>query len=740
MAGYAQPSLKQIDSLRNLLTASSDDTTRIKLLLDLGHLYIVKPGELASDLDTALLLSQQAYGLSCRLNFPRGRGLSFLTASQSYREKKQLVRGRQCIREAVAYLTKFGSLTDQADAYGEQAAYYSIVGEDLNRQVHLYQQIVPLLQQAGDTRKLADALKYRGDLYQLVDNYTQSLRDLQQSRTLYLSIGFTRLQALYDLLGYVSTRLGKRKQGLEYSLLALKTARQFNDSSMLCTIYNRVGISYFSLERYLEAKNFFQKALPIAYSRHDKNSALEIGLNLTAVYMKLQQENKALGILTKLATLVPGSDITSRIVSAADFLEIYTNQKKYTLARPYCAKLLELAAHMDQNDSHHQYIYSNVIPYYLATRQYDRARQVLMTNQQFCKKLAYANLLAYNHLCWFKMDSALGNYSSAIRHYQQYKTLNDSLSKETNSKQINELDLQYKNQEKEQRIQLLTQRGKLQQTDLQQVTNTRNFSIASAIMLLGLLSLGYNRYRLKQRSSRLVEAKQHEINEKNESLQTLLNQQEHLLTEKEWMLKEIHHRVKNNLQIITSLLHSQGVYLKDEAAQSAIRESQNRVHSMALIHQKLYQSDRLAAIPMDEYIVEIVDHLINSFDREGTVTKQIAIESIDLDISLAVPMGLIINEAITNSLKYAFPDLRMGTLTVELNRLDLEHYQLLIADDGVGLPSDFDPTKIGSLGMSLIRGLSKQLGGTLNISQHNGLHIKLTFKEEKIGREDLVTP
>ena len=145
---------------------------------------------------------------------------------------------------------------------------------------------------------------------------------------------------------------------------------------------------------------------------------------------------------------------------------------------------------------------------------------------------------------------------------------------------------------------------------------------AGQLLLLCLLALSYNRYRLKQRSNQLLEIKQHEINRKNQTLETLLSEQQQLLTEKEWMLKEIHHRVKNNLQIITSLLHSQGVFLKDEAAQSAIRESQNRVHAMALIHQKLYQSDRLAAIPMAGYVAEIVDYLIKSFDREGTIRKR----------------------------------------------------------------------------------------------------------------------
>ena len=275
----------------------------------------------------------------------------------------------------------------------------------------------------------------------------------------------------------------------------------------------------------------------------------------------------------------------------------------------------------------------------------------------------------------------------------------------------------------------------------------QNAIIAGAILLALLLGLGFNRYQLKQQSNQLLRSKQIEINRKNYALELvveekdhllvdkeqLLMDKDHLLEEREWMLKEMHHRVKNNLQIITSLLHLQGSFLKDKEALAAIQESQNRVHAMALIHQKLYQTNRLSSIPMVNYIQEIVDYLINSFNRVDSIQKNITISVIDLDVTFAVPLGLILNEAVTNSLKYAFPDGRMGTLNIELIEDESNTYRFVVGDNGIGFPVNSNQAQSRTLGMSLIKGLSEQIDGTLNISQDNGVQISLTFLNEKVA-------
>ena len=155
---------------------------------------------------------------------------------------------------------------------------------------------------------------------------------------------------------------------------------------------------------------------------------------------------------------------------------------------------------------------------------------------------------------------------------------------------------------KEQNIQLLTKQDQLQKSKLQQGAILRNISFAVVALLIIIMALLYNRYQLKQRTNRKLESQQSEIAKQNLSLQ-------HLVNEKEWLLKEIHHRVKNNLQIVMSLLNSQSAYIDNEPALTAIHDSQHRVHAMSLIHQKLYNSENVSSIDMSFYIRELVSYL-----------------------------------------------------------------------------------------------------------------------------------
>ncbi len=244
-------------------------------------------------------------------------------------------------------------------------------------------------------------------------------------------------------------------------------------------------------------------------------------------------------------------------------------------------------------------------------------------------------------------------------------------------------------------------------------------------MLLVIIGLLINGYRLKQRHNQSLQEKQHEIGHKNQSLEKLLN-------EKEWLLKEIHHRVKNNLQIVMSLLNTQGAYLQNDAALIAIRDSQHRVQAISLIHKKLYQSDNVGLIFMPHYIHELVDYLADCFDTERRVRFLQEISPIHLDVSQAVPLGLIMNEAITNAIKYAFPG-GEGEIRITLAPLDDDEFALTIGDNGVGLPDDFDPSASRSLGMSLMEGLSSDLGGRFSIRKQAGTEVQVLFTVENFS-------
>lgn len=206
-----------------------------------------------------------------------------------------------------------------------------------------------------------------------------------------------------------------------------------------------------------------------------------------------------------------------------------------------------------------------------------------------------------------------------------------------------------------------------------------------------------------------------------------------LMNDKEMLLKEIHHRVKNNLMIIASLLSMQSRDITDEKSKSFFRESQNRAKSMALIHERLYRSTDLKNINIKDYISSLAKELFSTYVTDPDKVKlEIDVEEIKIDINFTIPLGLILNELITNSLKYAFPGDRKGKLKVKLYKENNE-YILILSDDGVGFPEEFDYRENDSLGMQLINNLTDQLGGELKMEKKHGTKflIKLSGKKNK---------
>jgi len=200
------------------------------------------------------------------------------------------------------------------------------------------------------------------------------------------------------------------------------------------------------------------------------------------------------------------------------------------------------------------------------------------------------------------------------------------------------------------------------------------------------------------------------------------------LKEKEVLLQEIHHRVKNNMQVVSSLLRMQSQYFKDEFDKKLILDSRNRVNSMALIHESLYQSKDLSQIDFGYYVKNLIGHLISTFGLQAEHIKyKQNINKIFLDINKAIPCGLIINELISNSIKYAFLDGKEGEVSINLEMKDNE-YILFVYDNGIGLPDDVDFLKPKSLGLQLVSALTKQLHGTVELDRENGTHYIIRFE------------
>ena len=195
-------------------------------------------------------------------------------------------------------------------------------------------------------------------------------------------------------------------------------------------------------------------------------------------------------------------------------------------------------------------------------------------------------------------------------------------------------------------------------------------------------------------------------------------------------MKEIHHRVKNNLMVISSLLNLESRNVKNEEARNILKESRNRANSMALIHERLYGFSDLKNINFGEYTKSLTQDLFKNYAVDmGNIKLDIAVDDIQLDVDTAVPLGLVLNELVSNCLKYAFPANKKGTLKIIFKK-ENDNFMLTVKDDGVGIPADIDVKKTDTLGLTLIRSLVEQIEGNLTINNAHGTEVNIMFKKD----------
>jgi excisionase family DNA binding protein len=235
-----------------------------------------------------------------------------------------------------------------------------------------------------------------------------------------------------------------------------------------------------------------------------------------------------------------------------------------------------------------------------------------------------------------------------------------------------------------------------------------------------------------------------DISERQHTEQALREHEARLtvaLREKEILLREIHHRVKNNLQVICSLLSLQGERLEDAALREVFQESEQRITTMALIHETLYQVSDMASFHLAPYVQRLGETLLRAYGgEEGRVTLTTRLEELMLPLDSAVPCGLILHEFLSNALKHAFPDGQEGTITLDLREAPEQHVTLRVIDTGVGVPDGFDVRQTDSFGLQLVCALTEQLGGTLTVAGQGGTTCTLTFPVPATAPSEAMTP
>jgi len=695
---------------------------KVNLLVDLGTYYLNLPGEIKADLAKAMSIQERAFNLAGKIEYPKGIAKSMVLKGNIVRESGDRTGSTKIYEQAIGFASRMDLKDQLAAAYSAMGTLFGNEGADLEKKIAYNEKSLALYRQAGDKLEEANSLKNLGDYYNIKGQPAYAIKLMDTSLAVYKAIGFKELQGVYNNMCITNISLGNFSEALKYGLLAEKTADRLADTSLQrSSINNHLGLTYYYLRNDQKALDYWLVAKKIAERYKDPGYMQTIIANVATIYVRMKRFEEGIAELKELIKKYPPTDTQMKLRIPYILFNTYYDIEQYVKAEPYFKILQKFHHDLPKDDPNQIYLYRSIIRKLIHDKQFVAADGYLKEHEK--QSLQQKNLLALSqlHRLWFDVDSALNKPWSAVAHYKTYKRLTDSIWNNEKNKQISGLEIEYQTEKKDKDIALLHQKNQLQQVKIGNEERVRYFFIAGLIIAALFVGLIYNRYRLKKRSNLILEQKQQEINTQNELLRKILG-------EKEWLLREIHHRVKNNLQIVISLLNTQSAYLENEDALVAIRNSQNRMHAMSLIHQKLYQSDNLAEIDMKWYIKALVDYMIECFGTDKKIQFTLETEAIKLDVAQAVPLGLILNEAISNVIKYAFPYDKKGKVHISFLFIGEEICELKIADTGIGLPVGFDPENTESLGMSLMTGLTEQLNGEINMWNDDGLVLDVIFK------------
>jgi len=713
-SSYAQQT--KIDSLRHLLQLNPGDKNKADLFINLARQYRLV------DLPAAEETAREAFYLSDRIGYDPGRAAA--------------------LQEWATVCFPLGKLD----------TVFALIAKGLD-----------ISRKNNYSTLTADFLYLSGMAYRKKENDSLTLRNFTECESLSRRINYpTGLGNAYKGFGYYYDKKGDYARALEYQRKAIAEAQHIGNQELEITSLNAIGSIYNAQGDYTKALEYYIRSTTIADASGNLVKAVESYGNMGIVQNALGDHSKALEHYLKALRL--SKTVHNKSAEAYQYLNLVSVLSKlgrFDEAMNYAR--LDLQLRREMNDVRGLgYAYSSIGGLYKKNGDLRNALANYRQGLKYGEQIGYQLQISRSHLDIGELllddkqpkparvhfqdalgtatgigalqeisrsylglartSKELGEMAQAYDYMILYTKANDSLITLDRNKQTARMQAQFETKEKETKISSLEKEARLNEKVNRQNVMVRNLVLAGLILLLCLAVLLYSRVRLKQHNNALLLIKNQEIEEKSILVQRSLE-------EKETLLREIHHRVKNNLQIISSLLNIQAEKVNDKNVISSIQEGQSRVQAMSLIHQNLYQSENLNNVEIENYLKQLVEYLSNMFTgKDRSISVNVEAKNIRFDVDTAIPLGLIVNELVSNAYKYAFEKKPGGQITIEIRPVDSANYQLRVADDGVGLPLAFNPEKSNSLGLKLVKLLSKQLKGSFTFESLQGACFLVQFK------------
>lgn len=675
---FAQRSL--VDSLETLLIEKEEKSQRLPVLIDLAqYMEFQNPAK-------GILYATEAYEIANQI-------------------KDTLAMADAQMRMGACYINQ-GNL-DKAEFLFRDALVLERVLKD---PVRIGRQYV----------NLANLHDSRGDMDSSIIYNEKALQN-------YWQVGNALDSAIvFNNLGIVFERLAQYPRSIEAYLKASNGFEKAGREDYMSAMYVNIGNTYLLQEEFPEALTYFRKSLHLKKKVHDKFGESIVYNSLGNFFMRTGEQDSS--IYFNKASLALRESIQDTIGMVSSFINLGNNYSilgETETARSYQEKAYDLSK-------------KKRIKSELARSGVELGQTYMNLGQdkEAEKYLVEALALAEQggepetQLRVYKTLSSLFKKTKdtrAFELYEKYIVLDDSLRNDEQTREITRLGMQHEFDKEKEFLALQQQKKELAfNAELDRQIFQRNIglgALGSGLIILGLL---WRSYRVKQRNNRLLEAQKNSL--------------EIALEDRENLLKEIHHRVKNNLQVVSSLLSLQSRSTDDPVALGALEEGRNRVKAMGLIHQNLYQEDNLVGVNLAQYLEKLTNSLLDSYKVDsGKIHITRKIDAVSLDVDTLIPLGLILNELISNSLKYAFPERQEGNIKLAIAR-DAKGLLVQVEDDGIGMPENFNPEASSSMGYKLIRAFVKKMKASMEINTQSGTLVSILLPENSWIAEKAFKP
>jgi two-component system, sensor histidine kinase PdtaS len=570
---------------------------------------------------------------------------------------------------------------------------------------------------------LATAYSRIGQVYYTMSSYDLAYSHHIKALNLKAYLGDRKgVAASAQNIGNIFQGQTKLPEAIHFYMLSLKIKEELDDKRGIGNTMNSLGNVYKDQGKFEKAIQLYKQALAI---RHEINDSAGIGYSLSNIGIAygmsgnmekaLEYTQQSLFVLQKIG------DIYGESACYASLALIYQHMDKGDLSKSIYYNELSLALYEKMQDKRGvTMVYTNIGNLYALLNNRLKAEEYLLKGLTLAQDIEVLDYIKGIHYNLYELYEKTGELQKAIVHLKAYDAVKDSLYKDETAFLLEGKLAAYANQKKEQEFKL--QLVQVEHEKLQQEAKLeRQFFLLLffIVVVVVLVMFSWLFYRANQRQKMA-----------NIALQEQKNLVDRKNQENETLMAEIHHRVKNNLQVISSLLSLQGKNTTDKELQMAIDESRQRVKSMELVHKMLYEGHTFMAIPLHEYFKKLANVVLEVFAQDDEINVSINASNVKLDIEEVIPLGLIVNELLTNSLKHNIEHDRKLKISLTCTA-DNEYIRLRYADNGEATSHTVNAMNNASFGMKLIGLLVKQLNAEMEVSEAEGLVYNITLPIKK---------